>query len=567
MGGERELVVDLVIIIGAAAGGGLIASVLRLPAILGYLVAGLIVENYIPGLDIDLSRLQDIAEIGVALLLFSLGVKFSFRKLSEVSRVALVGGSLQIVLTIGLGLLVGLALGLEVRAGLLIGYAMALSSTMVVLRLIEDRGELDALYGRIALGILLVQDLAVVLLVILIGGTAGEAGAGLVGEIALALGKGALLLAGAYVLGTRIVPWFLFRVASTGSRELFLLAVLSLALGLAGGSFALGLSVAFGAFLAGLVVSESQFSYQTLAEVLPLRDVFATVFFVAMGMLIDPAVLVDEPVQIAVITASLVAGKLVLVFGLVAALGYRARIALFAGLSLAQMGEFSFVLAQEALDERVISPELNSVVLMSALISIMLSPLLLRSGPRLAHYAAAFGPLAGLFAEPSPVLQGPVRELRQHVVVCGYGSVGQELVQSLTARDFPCLVVETDPYKVEAVRAMGVPSVYGDATNEAVLDACELNEARILAVTLPDPAAAHVVLQHAKRISPKLDVIVRGQSGDEHDVLLEEGATEVVHPEFEAGLEFVRHTLHRFGVDRVQIQALLSRRRRDFYHE
>ncbi|MEX0787018.1 MAG: cation:proton antiporter, partial [Dehalococcoidia bacterium] len=332
MGEERELVVDLVIIIGAAAGGGLVASVVRLPAILGYLVAGLIVKNYIPGFDIDVSRLQDIAEIGVALLLFSLGVKFSFRRLSEVSRVALVGGGLQIVLTIALGLLVGLALGLEVRAGLLIGYAMALSSTMVVLRLIEDRAELDSLHGRIALGILLVQDLAVVLLVILIDGTAGDAGMALVGEVALAVGKGALLIVGAYVLGTRIVPWFLFRVASTGSRELFLLAVLSLALGLAGGSFALGLSVAFGAFLAGLVVSESQFSYQTLAEVLPLRDVFATIFFVAMGMLIDPEVLINEPVQIAVITASLVVGKLGLVSGLVTVLGYRAKTALFVGL-------------------------------------------------------------------------------------------------------------------------------------------------------------------------------------------------------------------------------------------
>ncbi len=293
MGEERELVVDLVIIIMAAAGGGLAASALRLPTVLGYLVAGLIVGNYIPGLEIDVSRLQDIAELGVALLLFALGVKFSVRKLADISRIAVFGGGLQILMTIGLGLLVGLAFGLDVRASLVLGYAVALSSTMVVLKLLEDRGDMDAVHARVALGILLVQDLAVVVMVILIGATAGEAGLSLAREVGFAFGKALLLLAATYLLATWVVPWFLVRVARTGSRELFLLAVLSIALGLAGGSFALGLSIAFGAFLAGLAVSESDYSYQTLAEVMPLRDMFATVFFVAMGMLIDPEVLMD----------------------------------------------------------------------------------------------------------------------------------------------------------------------------------------------------------------------------------------------------------------------------------
>jgi CPA2 family monovalent cation:H+ antiporter-2 len=376
MGEERELVVDLVIIIVAAAGGGLTASALRLPTVLGYLVAGLVVSNYVPGLEIDVARLQDIAELGVALLLFALGVKFSVRKLADISRIAILGGGLQILLTIALGLLVGLALGLDVSASLVLGYAVALSSTMVVLKLLEDRGESDSVHGKVALGILLVQDLAVVLMVILIDSTAGESGLVLARDIGFAFGKAFLLLAGTYVLSTWVVPRFLVRVARTGSRELFLLAVLSIAFGLAGGSYALGLSIAFGAFLAGLAVSESDFSYQTLAEVVPLRDVFATIFFVAMGMLIEPNILTDEPTKVAAITATVVFGKLILVWIIVAALGYRSRTALFSALALAQMGEFSFVLSQTALEESVVTPELHSAILMSALISIVITPFL-----------------------------------------------------------------------------------------------------------------------------------------------------------------------------------------------
>lgn len=566
MGEERQLVIDLIIIIVAATGGGVVASLLRLPTTLGYLVAGLIVANYIPGLAIDVPRLQDIADLGVALLLFSLGIKFSFRQLAELRRVALVGGGAQIVLSIGLGVLVGTALGLDLRASFVIGYAMALSSTMVVLKLLEDRGEVNTLHGRAAMGILLVQDLAVVPMVILIGATAGETDASLIGELALAAGKALLLLVAAYVLGTRILPLLLFRVAAAGSRELFLLAVLSLALGLAAGSYALGLSLAFGAFLAGLAVSESEFSYQALAEVLPLRDVFATIFFVSMGMLIDPMVLVDDPARVVAIASAVVVGKLVLTTLLVAFAGYPVRSAVLVGLALAQMGEFSFVLAQAGVDEAVVSDDLNSAILMAALVSIMLTPLLLRAGPPALAWAEARPVLGRLLAEPVRVALGDDPDaLRQHVVVCGYGRVGRELVREVMQRNFRCIVVEQNPYLIDELQKLGIPHVYGDAANPVVLDACALDKARVLAVTVPDPAAAQLILSHAKREHPRLDVIARGRAQEDHDALLAAGASEVVHPEFEAGLEFLRHALHRFGVDSLQIQALLARRRRDLY--
>lgn len=563
---ERELIVDLIIIIAAATAGGVLASLLRLPVILGYLVAGLVVGHYTPGWEIDVTGVQGIAELGVALLLFTLGIQFSFGKLADVRRVAIVGGLVQILLTIGLGLAIAGPLGLDVQAGVLLGAAMALSSTMVALKLLDARGELDALHSRVALGFLLVQDLAVVPLVILLPAAAGEAGTSLAAELALAVGKAILLLGAAYLLATRVVPQLLHHVAATGSRELFLLAVLSLALGLAAGSFLLGLSLAFGAFLAGLVVSESEFGYQTLGEVLPLREVFATIFFVAMGMLIEPTVLVDNPERVAVIAATLVVGKLVLTAVPVALLGYPARTAILAGLALAQAGEFSFVLARVGVDEGIISDDLNSAILMGALVSIVISPLLLQAGPRLLSWAAARPTLGRLLAEPALAELGDAPAvLHQHVVVCGYGRVGRELVHEVRRRDFRCVVVEQNPYLVDQLRRLGIPRVYGDAANPAVLNACALEQARVLAVTVPDPAAAQLILSHAKRRNPQLDVIVRGRAQEDHEAMMEAGAAEVVQPEFEAGLEFVRHTLHRYGVDRTQIQALLGRRRLDFY--
>jgi CPA2 family monovalent cation:H+ antiporter-2 len=562
----REFILDLIIIIAAAAGGGVLASLLRLPVILGYLVAGLVVAHYVPGAEIDVDRVQDIAELGVALLLFTLGIQFSFAKLADVRRVAVVGGLAQILLTMGLGLAVAGVLELDVQDGVLLGAAMALSSTMVALKLLDARGELDALHGRVAVGVLLVQDLAVVPLVILIPAAAEGAGPALAGELTLAAGKALLLLGAAYLLGTRILPWLLFRVAATGSRELFLLTVLSLALGLAAGSFALGLSLAFGAFLAGLAVSESEFSYQTLADMLPLREVFATIFFVAMGMLIEPAVLIDDPGRVAAIAAAIVVGKLILTALPVVLLGYPVRTAVLVGLALAQAGEFSFMLARVGVDEGVISDDLNSAILMAVLVSIVVSPLLIQGGPRLLSWAEARPWLGRLLAEPVLAELGSDRELlRHHVVVCGYGNVGRVLVHEITQRNLRCVVIDHNPYLIDQLRQQGTPRVYGDAANPAVLNACALEHARVLAVTVPDPATAQIIISHAMRRNPGLDITVRGRAQEDHDALLKAGAAEVVSPEFEAGLEFVRHTLHRYGVDRTQIQVTLTHRRREFY--
>jgi CPA2 family monovalent cation:H+ antiporter-2 len=292
--------------------------------------------------------------------------------------------------------------------------------------------------------------------------------------------------------------------------------------------------------------------------------VFATVFFVAMGMLIDPKILLEQPGWIAAITATVVVGKLLIIWVLVAVFGYRTRTALSVGLALAQMGEFSFVLSQTALDEGVVSPALNSAILMAALLSILITPFLgfvPKALPRLSKIPF----LDVILGEPEPEVTGPSGDLRRHAVVCGYGPVGRELVQALKQREFPFIVVELDPYRTDELKKANIPFIYGDATNDAVLEACRVVDARVLAVTLSEPGAAEAILRRAKELNPRVDVVARAEGSQEHILLMEAGAEEVVHPDLEAGLEFVRHTLHRFGVDNTQIRALLSRRRRDFH--
>jgi CPA2 family monovalent cation:H+ antiporter-2 len=441
---------------------------------------------------------------------------------------------------------------------------MALSSTMVALKLLESRGELDALHGRVAVGMLIVQDVAVVPMMILLPAAASAEGLS-VAELGEAAGKALLLLAAAYVLGARLVPWLLFRVASTQSRELFVLAVVALAVGFAVGSSFLGLSVAFGAFLAGLIVSGSEFSYRTLAEVLPLRDVFATIFFVAMGMLIDPGFILDHADQVALVVAALVVGKFLIVLMVAGVAGLRGRTPLMTALVLAQAGEFSFVLARVGIEEGAIDSDLNSTFLGAAMVSIILSSLLLRLSPAMLRGLQTLPATGGLFVEPVRAHTGGAEGLRRHVVICGYGDAGRELAEAVQRRGFRCLVVDLNPYVISDLRRRQVPCVYGDASQPEVLQQCYLESAQVMAVTVPELAAAQLAVANARAINPSLDIIARGRGPESHAVLKEAGATEVVHPEFEGGLEFVRHTLHRYGAHSTEIASALARRRIDYY--
>jgi CPA2 family monovalent cation:H+ antiporter-2 len=560
---DLRLVVDLVLALGAAFLGGMIAQRLRQPVLLGYILAGILIGPNTPGLVADRHTVLLLANLGVAFLMFALGVEFSFNELRRVRRAALVGGALQIPLTILLGTLAGLAAGWSLQAALLLGGAFAISSSLVALKLLLDRGEVESPQGRVALGLGVVQDLSLVPMLALLPVLAGDP-ADVGPALVRSIGTAAVALIAVIFFGARLVPWALFRVARTGSRELFLLTVVLIALGTGLASHAAGLSFALGAFLAGLVVSESEFDTQVLAEIVPFRDLFSTLFFVAVGMLVDPGFLLAHFGLILGLVATLVLGKLVIIGGALLAAGVDHRTATLAATLMAQMGEFSFVLAGVGLATGLIADDKYGLILTVALGSILLAPALLAAAPTLTAVAEHLPRVAQQErTQVGPELGG--EPLSGHVVVCGYGRVGTELGEALLRRGFSYSVVELNPAIVRDLRQHGIPAVYGDAAAEAVLMRAGVDRARILAVATPDLVAARAAIHHARRLNSRIRVIARATTSGEVSSLSDAGAGEVVQPEFEAGLEFVRQVLRWHGVAAREVELILAGRRGAFY--
>lgn len=563
---ELGLVGNLAVVAVAALVGGALARLLRLPTILGYLAAGLLIGPNTPGFVGDVDEVQTVADLGVALLMFTLGIRFSLRELAAVGKIAVGGALSQVAAMVGVGFLVAWALGLGTNAGFLIGAVVSMSSSVVALRLLEERGEIGGPAGRVAMPFSLVQDLTAVPLIIMIPVLAGEEENILV-ELGLAAAKGIGVIALVWVVGGLILPRVFPRVALGRSRELFLLSVVALALGTASVSFLAGLSLAFGAFLAGLLVSESEYAHQTLAEVFPLREVFAVVFFVSIGMLIDPVTFVDDTEIVLTVAAVGILVKVVLISAIALGFRYPLKTAVTAGLALGTMAEFSFVLAREGATQGLVDLELNSAILAAVLLSIAVSPLLFMAQEPLFAVLRRTPVIGPLLVEPAEVYVPEPATLVNHVVICGFDQAGQELAAALSPRGFRFLVVDQDPVIVRRLRSQDVPCVLGDPALISVLEQAYLERARVLAVTLSDAAQVEAVVAAARSINPKLDIVARGGEVESHLRLRHMGAAEVVHAEFEAGMEFVRHTLHRFGVPSQEVLALLARRRRDYYTE
>jgi monovalent cation:H+ antiporter-2, CPA2 family len=560
---DLQLLVDLVLAVLAAFIGGALAQHLRQPVILGYLLAGVAIGPFTPGPTANTHSVQVLAEIGVAFLMFALGAEVSLGELKRIGRVASIGGAFQILCTIGLGPLVAPFLGLSFLQGVFLGALFSLSSTVVALKVLLARGELGALHGRVALGILIAQDIAVVPMVVILPSVVAGSDR-LLADLALAGLKAGGVLLGAYLVGVKLVPMALGHAAVTRTRELFLLGVVALALGTALITQFAGLSLAFGAFLAGLVVAESEYRTQVIAETLPLRDLFASLFFVSVGMLIDPRVLLSQAGLIAGLGAVVVVGKVGIVAVIVIALGLPARVALLAGLSLAQIGEFSFVLARVGVEGGAIPASVFDLTLATALVTIVLTPSLIRTAPFLLDLLGRMPWLGDRLVEPAEASES-VAGMAHHAVICGYGRVARELVEALDARGLRYLVIEYNPIIARDLRDRGTPVVYGDAANPAVLEHAHLERARLLAILMPDATAAELATRHARALHPRLDIIARGGSAVDLERLRSAGATEVVQPEFEAGVEVIRHALRRFGVGGLELSGLVAGRRAAYY--
>jgi CPA2 family monovalent cation:H+ antiporter-2 len=556
--GELGLGLDLIIVLAVAIAGGMLARWLRLPIIIGYLAGGIAVGPYGFSLVGDLGTINTLATVGVILLLFTLGLEFSLSELKRIGKVAVLGGIAQIVLTAAVGLAVGKLLGWEMLQAIFFGFLIALSSTMVVLKTLMDRGELDSGHGRVMIGILLVQDLSLVPLMIIlpaIGGTSGEIWL----SLGIAVLKAVLFIGVMLLLSLWGLPWLLRRVAGRRSRELFLLTVVALGLAAAFGAHFLGLSAAVGAFIAGLLISQSAFARQAFADIVPLRDIFGALFFVSLGMLANPVFVIANGTALAATIAVIIVAKFIICTAIAWLFGYSPKTALFVGLGLIQIGEFSFVLAGTGTQAGIISSYLYSLTVTSAIITMLLTPFAMSLASLLYRRLSRGGRFSRLAARrPDPGWPSRRQELSGHAVICGHGRVGGKLAEVLERRNLSYLVIDLDPRVISALRAKEVPCIYGDAGNPEILVHAQLDKARVLVCTLPDFISVELATRNALNINPKLDIIARVHRDFNSQLLKGIGVSEIVRPEFEAGLEITRHTLHRFGVSASEIQIILS---------
>lgn len=537
---QPEFLRDL--LIAFLVGGAVVYALrpLKLPSLAGLLVAGAVIGPHGLSLIEAPERVEVLAEIGVVLLLFTIGLELSLDQLAQMWRTILGTGGTQVLLTIAVTALVASAAGVPFERAVFLGFLVSLSSTAVVLRLLGDRAEIGAPYGRVALGILLLQDLCIVPLMLLTPFLAGNVSG--LGDLGLSLGKAALIVVGVVVAARRLVPAVLFRVVKTRSRELFLTFLVVLCLGTAWLTSLAGLSLALGAFLAGLAVSESEYGHQALAEAIPFRDAFGSLFFLSIGMLMDAGFAASQPWLVAASALGVLVIKSVTasIAGLVSR--YPLRVAVKSGFALAQIGEFAFVLAHPGLDLGLMEARDYQLFLAASVLSLLLTPAMLRLGTALAPRLGARSAPAGL-SEPASA-----EVLADHVIIVGYGVNGKNLARTLRATEVAYVVLELNPETVRRARAEGEPIHFGDSTQLAVLRSVGLARARLLVVAISDAASSRRTVAIVRQERPDLVIIVRTRYVSELDELKALGADEVIPEEFETSIEIFSRVLARYNV-------------------
>ncbi len=544
---------DLAYVLLAAGVGGGVARLARQPVIIGYVLGGILVSPFTPGPVVsELHTFDLFAEIGVILLMFFIGVEFSPQELLRLRWVGLVGGTLGVLAMTALGFAAVRLVGCQRIPALIVGMIVSTASTLVLVRLLLDRGELHARHGRVAVGITLVDDLAVVIFIFLIP-SLGALEPGRITAVGIALAKAGAVLLPFGVLAAKVFPRLLARVARTQDRELFLLVTLLLSVGTAALSQAAGLSLALGAFLAGLLISGSDYAHEALARLLPLRDVFVAVFFVTVGVLIDPRTLLDNVPLVSVMIGLVVVGKLVVWTLLVRLFRETWRTALLVAVSLTQIGEFAFLLARVGISAGHLDQAVFNATLLTALLTILLNVALLQLAPRwLTGWKRA-----GL-APPALPREGDGAR-GGHVILCGFGPLGSAVGEALETFKVPFLVVDTDPDTIQGLAERGVPSLYGDAQHERILEHAGLSRAAALLVTLREADAAYGIVRAARRLHPEIPILARAGSAEEQGRLLSAGATGVVQPRLEGATYLIQETLTRLGLPAARADAYLNR--------
>lgn len=546
------LLVHLVTALGAALVGAAVALRLRQPLILGYILAGVAIGPFTPGIIGKTEAIAELAEVGIVFLMFVIGVQLSLRELLQASRIAVGGGLAQVLVMIGLGYLAGRALGWSPFQAYAFGAVISNSSSTVLGKVLSDRGEIDSRHARLGLAWSSVQDISSVALVAILAFASPNAGA--VGPL---LGKAALFFFVVMPLSFWVLPWVLRRASAFRSREFFALAVITLALTMAGGASVLGVSLALGAFLTGVVIGESDLAHRVLGDATPIRDVFSGVFFVSIGMLLDPRFLLEAWPLVLLTVAMIVLVKGAITTVIARLLGCPTRLAVLIGAGLAQSAEFSFLLARIGLEEGALTTPIFNLLLSATVVTILLSPLVNDVAPALMRRL-----LEGRPDRAEGEHAAPVAALAGHAIVCGYGRVGSIVCALLDRHAKPFVVIEEDLKIVESLRARGITALFGDAGMPEVLDRAHLRAASLLVLCMPERMAARRALEHAREVNAALTVLARTHSLDDRRFLQQKGAEEAVVGELELALELGRSALERFELAAEVIEQSIHEARR-----
>jgi CPA2 family monovalent cation:H+ antiporter-2 len=558
--------VNLAVALSYALLGGLVARRIGLPPIVGYMLAGVMIGPITPGFHGDPVAISQLAEFGVILLMFGVGLRFSFHELLQVKDIAIPGALVQMVVVSVLGDLLGTLWGFSSAGAWVFGLALSVASTVVLTRGLMDHGWLNSIHGKVAIGWLVFEDLATVAILVLLPAASSTGAGNTFVPAALAIGKAIAFVVIMLLVGRYLLPALLGGIVHTRSRELFVLVALTLAVGTAlASSYFFSVSLALGAFVAGVVVSESQFSHQIAADLLPFREAFAVVFFVSVGMLVEPRELAAHWDKVLVVVLLVIVGKAIVSAIITLAFSYPVRTALVVGAGRSQIGEFSFIVGQASKSLGFINDSQYALILAGAIISITLNPFMLRMVEPAERQLRRWPRVWRLLDRRQREMEGETPKLTdgQHVVIVGCGRVGRHIAETLGRLGVPRLVIEVDPSRLDKLRELKVPVLYGDAASSEILQEAALNRARALIVTLPDDVAVASVVVAARALAPKLHIVARASTWDGAKHIRAAGATEIIRPELEGGVEIVRRTLLELKLPMREVQRYTEIVRRE----
>jgi CPA2 family monovalent cation:H+ antiporter-2 len=561
---EYAFLKSLVIIFGVSAFVVFVFHRFRIPSLVGFLVAGVVIGPYGIGIIKDTHAVEMLAEIGVILLLFTVGIEFSISKLVRMKKAVVAGGGLQMILTTAFIVAAGVLAAVKTGEALFFGFLVALSSTAIVLKLLAEKGETDSPHGRVMVGILIFQDLCIVPLMFLIPALSGEAVTAM--DIAMKMGKAVLIISLVLVSARWLVPILLHQVVHTRSRELFIITIIILCMGIALLTARFGLSLALGAFLAGLIISESEYAHQATADILPFKDSFIGLFFVSVGMLMNIGYMADNWQKITIAVAAIFVLKVITGIAAPLLIGAPLRASIHAGLGLAQIGEFSFVLAAAGRASALISDDLYQVFLSSSVLTMMATPFVLKTAPSLSawitsrHLIKKMGRLRRLTET-----EGFPRKKQDHVIIVGFGLNGRNLAKVLKESEIPYVALEMNSDTVREMKKKGEPIYYGDGTSKEILDKLNVRKARLLVIAISDPASTRRIVSVARLENPDIYIIVRTRYLAEVEDLVALGAHEVIPEEFETSIEIFARVLDRYRFPRNVIMDMAERIRSNSY--